>query len=203
MRKVIVAVALAIASVSSALALTVTPAAATYPSSGTVVTIGNHAIPGTSNSVSCWQQYGTGGNSVLNCYRYNQYGNVLSHDQYNLPWFCSSVIWMQGSNAWLSVNHLTYHQDDPNYPHTTWNGEAGGCYRGNDQNGSSAWYYGYTLNSPTCDLNVQTGCSIGNAGYAGGSWWNSPGVSRSTWSGWGAYQWPLGQGIYTQIRYSL
>ncbi len=170
-----------------------------YPT--TTITIGNRAIAGTSNSVSCWQAPGAWGDSTLNCYRYDQWGNAISNDSYTLPFFCSTVAWLPGTSI-LAVSNNAYFNAEREYPHIDWNGLAGGCYKGNDQNGSSGFYESETAFTDTCNFTTQSGCVIVNAGYAGGSWWNSPGVSRDTYSGYGGELWPDGRGVYTRIIYT-
>lgn len=174
-----------------------------YPRNQTL-TIGNVAITGTTNTVSCWQAFNDSygeGVSILNCYRYNNLGVAISNDSYTLDKYCSTVSWIFGTSN-LSVRNTDYYYGDLDYPFIGYNGDTHGCYKGTDQSGSAAWYASYTRFTATCQPGNTSGCSIQSDGYSGGSYWNSPGVSRDTYPGWGGYNWPDARGVYTRILYT-
>jgi hypothetical protein len=188
----------------------------------TTYTIGNKAIPGTNYNVSCWQvfnwqTYGPGV-SVLNCTRYyNPTGAAVTSDSYTLPTNCSGLVnWDATINTARLLVSNSNGVLEPKYPYVGRNEFDTGCYKGTDQNGSAAWYRAVTETTSTCRMSPLTSssCSITNLGNEGGSWWNSPGVSRDTWArgSVGApasppgpadcSQWPSGCSIFSRIIYT-
>lgn len=193
-KKVLVAITIA----ASALGFSATEAGA-YPADGTVITVGNRAIPGTSYSVSCWAQYFSTA-VVVNCYRYDQWSNPLSHDQYNLPKeYCNYAAW-NGSTPQLQVSN-TYFYDSPSYPDSSMSGDAPGCGLGYNQSGSQAWARNYITPNP-CGIAGQPSCTTNLGSLAGGSYWYSPGVSRSQSCGYAGINCRYGYGIYSKITYT-
>jgi hypothetical protein len=182
------------------IALTATQAGA-MPPNGTVEPLGNRSIPLTTNTVSCWRQYLTS-SVMVNCYRYNVYGNVLSHDQYNLPkTYCNFAAWRSGGSYPKIDFSNSYFTEYPGFPVPTMNGGAPGCGVGLNQNGSQGWAGNYTSPVP-CGNTGQPSCTAYVGQLAGGSWWNSPGVSRTQACGYAGIACRYGYSYFSTVQYT-
>lgn len=200
MKRLLAALALTLTLGAVGLTVTAAPAGA-YPPNGTVQPLGNRAIGATGNTVSCWRQYLSSA-VVVNCYRYDVWGNAISHDQYNLPKsFCNMASWRSGGFYPKVDFSNSYFTEYPGFPVPTMNGGAPGCGLGLNQSGSQGWAGNYTSPVP-CGNTGQPACTAFVGQLAGGSWINSPGASRTQACGYAGLACRYGYSYFSTVTYT-